>query len=107
MITGVKSFDMIRLFSAPKFSTDKAGYYMFPLVKQLLRDNFMGSDMEMGMLLIFLKGYFLYAADVIRNNAVTELYKKLKSNNSTVAVLDTERIYDHQQAAWAQLQTLK
>jgi len=35
----------------------------------------MGSDMEMGILLIFLKGYFLSAADVIRNNSVTELYK--------------------------------
>ena len=100
MITGVKSYNLSRLFSVPRFSTDKVGYYLLPLVKQLLRDNFMGSDMEMGMLLIFLKDYFLSAADAIRNNAVTNLFKKLKDSKNTIAVLDTERIYDHQQAAW-------
>jgi hypothetical protein len=99
MITGVKSFNFSRLFSAPGFSTDKAGYYMLPLVKQLLRDNFMGSDMEMEMLLIFLKGYFLSAAGAIRNNAVTNLFKKLKGSKNAIAVLHTERIYNHQQAA--------
>jgi hypothetical protein len=99
MITVVKSFNMTRLFLAPRFSTDKAGYYMLPLVKQLLRDNFMGSDMEMEMLLIFLKGYFLSATDTIRNNAVTNLFNKLKGSKNAIAVLDTKRIYDHQQAA--------
>jgi hypothetical protein len=81
---------MSRLFSASRFSTDKAGYYMLPLVKQLLRDNFMGSDMEMEMLLVFLKGYFLYAAGAIRNNAVTNLFKKLKGSENAIAVLHTE-----------------
>jgi hypothetical protein len=99
MITGVKSFNLTRLFLASRFSTDKAGYYLLPLVKQLLRDNLMGSDMEMGMLLIFLKDYFLSAADVIKKNTVTNLFKKLKSSKNTIAVLDTETIYNHQQAA--------
>jgi hypothetical protein len=99
MITVAKSFNITRLFSAPGFSTNKAGYYMLPLVKQLLRDNFMGSDIEMEMLLIFLKGYFLSATDTIRNNAVTNLFNKLKGSKNTIAVLDTKRIYDHQQAA--------
>lgn len=99
MITGFKSFKLNKLFLAPRFPTDKVGYYLLPLVKQLLRDNFMGSDMEMGMLLIFLKDYFLSATDTIRNNAVTNLFKKLKDSKNTIAVLDTERIYDHQQAA--------
>ena len=99
MITGFKSLKLNKLFLAPRFPTDKVGYYLLPLVKQLLRDNFMGSDMEMGMLLIFLKDYFLSATDTIRNNAVTNLFKKLKDSKNTIAVLDTERIYDHQQAA--------
>jgi hypothetical protein len=96
---GVKSFNLNKVFSAPKFSTDKVGYYLLPLVKQLFRDNFMGSDAEMGVLLIFLKGYFSSAVETVSNNAVTGLLEKLRSSKDTVAILDTERIYDNQQAA--------
>jgi hypothetical protein len=99
MITSVKSFKLNKLSLAPKFSTDKVGYYLLPLVKQIFRDNFMGSDAEMGILLVFLKGYFLSATDTIRNNAVTDLFKKLRGSKRTIAVLNTERIYNHPQAA--------
>ncbi|WP_426672155.1 hypothetical protein ACPPVU_13090 [Mucilaginibacter sp. McL0603] len=99
IITGVKSFNLNKLFSAPKFSTDKIGYYLLPLIKQLFRDNFMGSDAEMGVLLIFLKGYFSSAVETVRSNAVGDLFRKLRGTKDTVAVLDTERIYDQQQAA--------
>ncbi len=99
IITGVKSFNFYKVFSTHKFSTDKVGYYLLPLVKQLFKDNFMGSDAEMGVLLIFLKGYFSSAVETVRSNAVGDLFRKLRGNKDTVAVLDTERIYDHQQAA--------
>ena len=99
IITGVKSFNLNKIFSAPKFSTDKVGYYLLPLVKQLFKDNFMGSDAEMGVLLIFLKGYFSSAVETLRSNAVGDLFRKLRGVRGTVAVLDTERTYDHQQAA--------
>ena len=99
IITGVKNSSLTKVFSAPKFSTDKIGYYLLPLVKQLFRDNFMGSDLEMGMLLIFLKDYFSSAVETVRSNAATDLFKKLRGTKDTITVLDTMRIYDHQQAA--------
>jgi hypothetical protein len=56
MIAGLKSFKLHKLFLAPEFSTDRVGYYLLPLAKQVFRDIIMGSDME--MLPIFRKGYF-------------------------------------------------
>ena len=70
MITdNVKSFKWNKLALLAKFSPAKLGYYLLPLVKQLFRDNFMGSDIEMGMLLIFPERYFFTAADALSNNA--------------------------------------
>lgn len=99
IITGVKNSSLTRVFSASKFSTDKVGYYLLPLVKQLFRDNFMGSDLEMGMLLIFLKDYFSSAVETVRSNAAADLFRKLRGSKDTIAAIDTERIYNHQQAA--------
>jgi hypothetical protein len=99
IITGVKSFTWNKVFSTSKFSTDKVGYYLLPLVKQLFRDNFMGSDAEMGVLIIFLKGYFSSAVETVSNNSVGNLLRKLRGPKNAVAVLETERNYDHQQAA--------
>jgi hypothetical protein len=99
MITSVKSFKFNKLFTAPKFPTDKAGAFLLPLVKQIVRDNFMGADLEMGILLIFMKDYFLSAVNAIRNNAVTNLFKKVKGSKRNVAVPASEIIYNHPQAA--------
>jgi hypothetical protein len=99
MTASVKSFKLNKLSITPKFSTDKVGYYLLPLVKQIFRDNFMGSDAEMGILLVFLKGYFSSAADAIKNNAITDLFKKFRGGKNDVVVLNTERIYNHPQAA--------
>jgi hypothetical protein len=96
LITGVKDFNLNKLFSASKFSTEKAGQYLLPLLRQLFRDNFMGSDMEIGILLIFLRDYFLSAADVFRNNAITDRIKKLTATGGRTAILITN---NHQQAA--------
>jgi hypothetical protein len=101
IITSVKSFNLNKLFLAPKFSTDKIGDYLLPLVKQIVKDNFMGADLEIGILLVFLKDYFLSAANAIRNNAVTNLFKKSKGSkrNIAVSVSASEIIYNHPQAA--------
>jgi hypothetical protein len=99
IITSVKSFKLNKLFLASNFSTAKVGHYLLPLAKQIFRDSFMGADMEMGILLIFMKDYFLSAANAIRNNAVTNLFKKFKSSKRNVSVSASERIYNHPQAA--------
>lgn len=100
MIDSVKSFKWNNPGGlAPRFSADKVGYYLLPLVKQLFRDNFMGSDMEMGMLLIFLKGYFTSVRDALRNNVLTDLLKKLSRKKAQMAVLSAEKNYRYQQAA--------
>ena len=99
LISGIKNFKLNTLFSAPKFSTDKIGHYLLPLVKQIFRDNFMGADLEIGILLIFLKDYFLSAANAIRNNAVADLFKKDKGSERNITVSAAEIIYNHPQAA--------
>ncbi|MDB5088355.1 MAG: hypothetical protein JWR09_2349 [Mucilaginibacter sp.] len=99
MITSVKSFKFNKLFLASNFSTDKVGHYLLPLVKQIVRDNFMGADLEMGILLIFMKDYFLSAANAIRNNAVTNLFKKIKGSKRNGTGSASEIIYNHPQAA--------
>ena len=92
---------MDKLFLASNFSTGKLGYYLMPLVKQIIKDNLMGADLEIGILLIFLKDYFLSAADAVRNNAVTNLFKKSQGSkrNIAVSVSASEIIYNHPQAA--------
>ena len=101
IITSAKSFKLNKLFSASNFSTDKLGYYLMPLVKQIIKDNFMGADLEIGILLVFLKDYFSSATNAIRNNAVTNLFKKSKGSerNIAVSVSASEIIYNHPQAA--------
>ena len=99
MITSVKSSKITKLFLASNFSTDKVGAFLLPLVKQVFRDNFMGADLEMGILLIFMKDYFLSATNAIRNNAVTNLFKKIKGSKRNGAVSASETIYNHPQAA--------
>jgi len=99
IITSVKSFKINKLFLASNFSTDKVGDYLLPLVKQIVRDNFMGADLEIGILLVFMKDYFLSAADAIRNNAVTNLFKKIKVSKRNGSVSASEIIYNHPQAA--------
>ncbi|SHN20884.1 hypothetical protein [Mucilaginibacter sp. OK098] len=99
VITSVKSFKLNKLFLASNFPTDKVGYYLLPLAKQIFKDSFMGADMEMGILLIFMKDYFLSAANIIRNNAVTNLFKKIKGSKRNGTVLASEIIYNHPQAA--------
>lgn len=99
VIASVRSINMAKFIFTPKFPASKIGEYLLPLVKQLFRDNFMGSDMEMGILLIFLKGYFLSATNLISHNAVTGLFKKFKKSNAQVGAWDTEAIYDYKKAA--------
>ncbi|MCR8560874.1 hypothetical protein KXD93_24670 [Mucilaginibacter sp. BJC16-A38] len=99
MITNAKSSKLNKLFFASNFSTAKLGYYLLPLAKQIFKETFMGADMEMGILLIFLQDYFFSATDAIRNNAVTNLFKKIKGSKRNVAVPASEMIYNHPQAA--------
>jgi hypothetical protein len=95
-ITGVK---WTKLFSALKLSINTIGNYLLPLVKQLFRDNFMGSEMEMGVLLFFIKGYFLLAVFAITNNPLIDRLKKLKESAIEKVMLSRGDFSQHQQAA--------
>ncbi len=101
IITNTKSFKFNKLFSASNFPTGKLGYYLVPLAKQIIKDNFMGADLEIGILLVFLKDYFSSATNAIRNNAVTNLFKKSNGSerNIAVSVSASEIIFNHPQAA--------
>ena len=101
IITSVKSFKLNKLFFVSNFSTARVGHYLLPLVKQIVKDNFMGADLEIGILLIFMKDYFLSATNAIRSNAVTNLFKKSNSSkrNIAVSVPASEITYNHPQAA--------
>lgn len=99
IIDNVNSFKWNNLALSLKFSPAKLGYYLLPLVKQLFRDNFMGSDLEMGMLLIFIKGYLVSAGDALSNNALTALFRKLSKRKAAVVGLESEKKYTYQQAA--------
>ena len=61
----------------------------------------MGADLELGILFIFLKDYFLSAANAVTNNAVTNLFKKSKGSERNIPVSAPEIIYNHPQAAWS------
>lgn len=101
IITSIRGIKLNRSFFVSNLSTGKLGYYLLPLVKQIIRDNFMGTDLEIGILLIFLKDYFSSATNAFRNNAVTNLFKKSKGSerNIAVSVPASEIIYNHPQAA--------
>jgi hypothetical protein len=93
MITGITSIKWNKLLFTSKFLPNKAGNYLLPLAKQLFRDNFMGSEMEMGILLLFVKSYFLLAVYAVSHNALTERFKKLRESTSQSAELNYEDIY--------------
>jgi len=99
MITGAKNFKWNNLFAVPAFSTDRVNHYLTVVVKQIFSDNFMGSDAEVGMVLLFLKGYFLSATDLLRNNVITDLFGKLKASQADVVVFEIENNFDYNKAA--------
>jgi hypothetical protein len=99
MITGAKNFKWNSLFAVSVFSTERVNHFLTLVVKQIFSDNFNGSDAEVGMVLIFLKGYFLSAADLLRNNVITNLFRRLKTRESNVIVFDAEENYSYNQAA--------
>ncbi|MDB5024164.1 MAG: hypothetical protein JWP78_1919 [Mucilaginibacter sp.] len=98
MITGTTSLKWSKLLVTFKFSSNQLGNYLLPLLKQLFRDNFMGSEMEMGILLLFVKSYFLLAVHAISHNALTDRFKKSGESTTKSAELNYEDIY-HEQAA--------
>ena len=59
----------------------------------------MGSEMEMGILVLFVKGYFLLTVYAIRHNALIDRIKKLNKSINESAKLNHEEIYQHKQAA--------
>jgi hypothetical protein len=99
IITGIVSFDWHKLLFTFKVSPNKIGDYLLLLIKQLFRDNFMGSEMDMGILLLFIKNYFLLAAYAIMHNALTDQFKKLRKIITPSAVLYHKDFYQHKQAA--------
>jgi hypothetical protein len=98
IITGIVGFDWHKVLFIFKVSTNKIGDYLLPLIKQLVRDNFMGSEMDMGILLLFIKTYFLLAAYAIMHNALTDQFKKLRKIIAPNAVLHYKDFYQHKQA---------
>jgi hypothetical protein len=98
MITNIAGLNWIKLFSAFKLSPNRIGNYLLLLAKQLFRDNFMGSEMEMGVLLFFIKGYFLLAVFAITNNPLIERFKKLRESLIENVVLNRDDFYQHKQA---------
>ena len=99
MITSITDLKVVKLFSAVKLSANTIGKLLLPLIKQLFRDNFMGSEMEMGVLLLFIKGYFLLAVFAIANNPLTDRIKKLRESLIENVVLNHDDFYRHKQAA--------
>ncbi|MFI5139718.1 MAG: hypothetical protein ACHQIM_17990 [Sphingobacteriales bacterium] len=99
MITSITDVKWIKLFSAFKLSANTTGNYLLPLAKQLFRDNFMGSEMEMGVILFFIKGYFLLAVIAITNNSLAARFKKLRESVIENVVLHHDDFSQHRQAA--------
>ena len=99
VITSIASLEWHKLFFAFKLSPSRIGDYLLPLLKQLFRDNFMGSEMEMGILLLFIKSYFLLGIYVITHNALTDRFKNLDKSINEGVELNHEEIYQHKQAA--------
>jgi len=99
VIANITSLKWHKLIDTFKFSAGKLSHYFLPLLKQLFRDNFMGSEMEMGILLLFVKSYFLLAVHAVRDSALTERFKKLRVSKYKNDALPKEVIYQHKQAA--------
>ena len=99
MIAGAKNFKWNRLLALFGITSDRVNYYLTLVAKQIFSDNFSGSDAETGIVLIFLKSYFLSAVALITNNAVTDLFRKLRKGSAKVVALDTEENFSYHKAA--------
>ena len=88
-----------KLPSTYKLLIEKAGQYVLPLAKQLFRGNFMGSDMEMGILLLFIKSYFMVAVYMISHNSISRQFRKVQDNISKNILAPRDTFYQHKQAA--------
>jgi hypothetical protein len=73
--------------------------YLFLLFKQLFSDTFMSSEIEMGILLFFIKGYFLLAVFAITNNPLIDQFKKLRGSTIENAGLNQDDFSQHKQYA--------
>jgi len=99
MINEAKSFKWSRLFVMSGITSDRINYYLTLLLKQIFSDNFSGSDAETGMVLIFLKSYFISATAFLSNNLVTDFVKSLKKQNAKVVMLDAKENFNYNKAA--------
>jgi hypothetical protein len=99
LIGSITNIKLIKLFSAFKLSVNAIGKFLLPLIKQLFRDNFMGSEVEMGILLFFIKGYFLMALFAITHNPLADRLKKLRESAIENPVLSHNGFFQQRQAA--------
>jgi len=75
-VHSINDVKWIKLFSAFKLSVNTIGNYLLPLVKQLFRDNFMGSEMDDGDFYYSLsKVIFLLAVFTITHNPLSQPMK--------------------------------
>jgi hypothetical protein len=97
MIKGARSLKGGSRLTAQSFSPDRISSYVIPVVKQLFRDNFAGSDAEMGMMVVFLKSYFLSAAYVVSHNAVFDKLKGIRLRKLSATVSGQSAIFPEKQ----------
>lgn len=90
MINEARNFKWSRLLAMSGITSDRINYYLTLLLKQIFSDNFSGSDAETGMVLIFLKSYFVSATLLLSNNMITDFIKGLKKQNAKIVELATE-----------------
>ena len=79
VINEARGLKWSRLFAMTGITSDRINYYLTLLLKQIFSDNFSGSDAETGMVLIFLKSYFLSATALLSNNVITDFVKASKN----------------------------
>ncbi len=99
MIAGMANMDWGKLFSAFKLSPGKMGSYLFPLLKQLFRETLMAPEVEMEMLMLFVKNYFLLIAFTVSQVALALRFKKSTGSIYKSAVVHRDKLYQHKQAA--------
>lgn len=99
MINEVKGFKWNRLLAMAGITSDRVNYYVTLLLKQIFSDNFSGSDAETGMVLIFLKSYFVSATAFLSNNVIIDFVKGLKKQNAKVVELTAEENFNFNKAA--------
>ena len=80
-------------------TSDRVNYYLTLLFKLIFSDSFSGSDAETGMVLIFLKSYFVSATAFLSNNLVTDFVKGLKKQNAKEVELDAVENLSYTEAA--------